>query len=193
MIRKDFHHIFIAAVLALTGLALGRTPAQAAPGSTSIDTIVSIAYQAAPGGDTQIVSSNDAGVTVTVPAAGVALTAASDSQSITRPGRTVFPVTLRNTGSGTDTYTLTLTPAAGWRTLLIYDNYGDGVLRPHENTPVPAQVTLAAGELQPCFLLVIPANLHQLNTSGTVVLKAVSGTDATKFAQVSALTTIGAG
>ena len=198
MIRKDFHCTLIAALL-----ALGATAAQAAsPAPTSIDTLVSVAYQSVPGGDTQIVISNDASVTVSAPAAGApapsaatvpatvgaSLTPPLNSQIISRNARTVFPVTLRNTGIGTDTFTLTLAPARGWRAVLICDSYGDGVLRPGENTLAPGQVTLAAGSSRSFFVIVTPPALVRSDTSGTVVLSAVSSRDATKAAQ-SAVTT----
>ena len=193
MIRKDFYSFLGAALLALALSGTAARAAGTAPGGTTVDTIVSIVYQATPGGVTEIVSSNDAGVTVSAPAAGVSLTPASGRQGISWYGRSVFPVTLSNTGNGTDTDTLTVTPALGWKATLIYDNYGNGVLRPGENTPVSGRVTLAAGKSQAFFLLVTPTGSLQSNASGTVTLKAVSGTDATKSALASALTTISAG
>ena len=187
MIRKDFHYTFIAALLALSGPAFSQ-----APGSTSVDTIVSVAYQTYPGGDTQIVSSNDAGVTVSAHTAGVTLTPTAGALSINRYAKAVYSVTLRNTGSSTDTFSLTLHSAAGWSGILLNDTYGDGRLHGGKNALVPAQITLAVGSSLTMLLVEMPPTSFQNIMPGLATLKAVSGRDGAVAAQTSVQTTISA-
>ena len=173
MIRKDFHSPLCAALLALT---LGGTAARAATpasGGSKIDSVVSVAYQATPGGITQIVSSNDAGVMISAPTLisaptpGVSLTPEVGAQQIAPHTLAVIPVTLHNSG-GTGTFAVTLTQAPGWFAGVVADTFGDGNFRPGRNVSLPARITLTAGSSLTFLLVMQPSAGSHPAPSATV-------------------------
>ena len=124
---------------------------------------------------------------------GVSLTARINSQIVRRPAKTVFPVTIHNTGSGTDSFTFTVKQSQHWSVALIIDAYGDGLLHPGENTAAPAKITLRPGQSQSLLVVMVPPVLLPVPTAEMVVLSAVSGANPAKSAQVTLTTISGAG
>ena len=196
MFRKDLYKTFMTFLLMAGALAAGVLPLRAqatagTPNGTQIDSMVACAYQGSVAGSTETVFSNVASVTVSqpvvapqkvTPVAGVTLTPISSTQRVIRPVRTLYPLTLRNTGQAQDTLTLVLTPTAGW----------SGTLVGYSAT-TPLKIPIGPGQSRALTLLMTPPASLTRTTSGTVLVKAVSANDPTQSAQATVTTTSGAG
>ncbi|MFA6467853.1 MAG: hypothetical protein WCW35_03075 [Bacteroidota bacterium] len=151
--------VFMAAFCAF--VLIGTTSAFAAgtPAGTSITIQASMSYKFLSGTDSATTQSNIVTVTVEqVP--GVALSPTGTLQYASDSMYVYFAHTVRNTGNGLDSYTITKADSANWTSpTVFYDNNGDGILQGGETTQLDSISGLAAdAEYKIILRMFIPNN-----------------------------------
>jgi trimeric autotransporter adhesin len=173
---------------AIALLALAQAHAAAPPAGTQIGNQASATYTDA-SNITRTVTSN---VVTAVVQQVAALTLTQPlSKTVAIGGQVVYPLTLTNTGNGTDSFALAPTQAGAFSfsSMTLYaDANGDGIA--DNTTPITGTPALASGEV---FRFVAVANVPTTATAGqvnTLTVTATSGFNNTVLAAVNETTTV---
>jgi uncharacterized membrane protein len=167
----------IAAGAAVKFFAAVTIPAGTAGGTQDTLTVAATSV-----GDTTVSKSAVCTATVSQSAA-VVLSPTSASRTAT-PGQTLsYPVTLTNSGSGADSFSLTIASAQGWTTKCIRDDNNDGVLQAEETTIVSNTGSLAAnGQFRFFGLVTVPSGAAAMQGSLTITARSAVNSSTTAAA-----------
>jgi hypothetical protein len=163
----------IVCMLAVSAYAL--TPSGAQIKTSSIAN-----YKNSTGTSMPVSTSNTVTLTVSQ-VGGVQLSPATGSAD-TQPGAGGYvPVTIQNTGNGSDTLSLAVGGDSSWSPKMIADSNSDGVHQSTETTVVASTSAIAAGASYKCFVLATAPT--GASAPCPVTLTATSSFDATKKVQ----------
>ncbi|MDB6027107.1 MAG: hypothetical protein JWM68_3330 [Verrucomicrobiales bacterium] len=159
--------VSILSLITLCTSAFTATP----PAGSSIGNIASATYTDG-SGTVRSVNSNVA-VTLVNQVAGLTLTQ-DNTKPVSPGGQVDFPHTLKNTGNGADTYTLSIGGVTGFATSVIYaDANGDGI--PDDlSTPISSTGSLIAGGTFK-FVIVATVPNSPATATDTLTITATSG------------------
>lgn len=164
--------LFLLAVCMSTAMAMTLT-------GTSIKATGTAKYYSTSGALMPTATSNTV-TTVVGQVGAVAISPVSTSKTSTSGSAVYFPITITNSGNGSDTFTLSTSSTAG-STLKVYqDTNGDGVYQSTETTTVTSTPAISAGGTFKGFVSVLTASGI---TADTVTLTATSKFDSTKLAK----------
>ncbi len=155
--------LFLAAIVGAPGALAVGTPA-----GTVISNQAYVDFKDVNGNARPRVFSNLVTVTVTQ-VASVTTTPEAMANNVVAGTAIAYPVTITNTGNGTDTITLAVTTTIG--TVMLYrDDNGDGVWQPTETTVVSSTGPLAADAIFKALAVVtVPAGAPNGSTGTTTV------------------------
>lgn len=148
------------------------TAAAITPAGTAIDNYATLQYADTP------MNSNVVRITV-AQAAGITLV--SETTPLAGPqGKTLyFPVSLTNTGNGSDSFSLTATAQSGWPVSIIRDDNSDGIHQDGEQTSMADSGSVVSGGQARFFAaLTIPAGASN-GTQSALTVAARSDFDTT--------------
>jgi hypothetical protein len=185
MSHKDLYKRFSqgGGALLLTLLAGAAACAQSVPPTTAVTvpTVVTASYQVDQQSAAQTATSNTVNVLVEN-GAGVALSPVLKTITMTSTSPSIYPMSIQNTGSITDTYTFNLLHTFGWTAKIIADNAGTGVWQSSDTTQITTTTSLAPGATESFFIVMTPPTSFP-NCTGEALLVAHSSAVSTMYAQ----------
>ena len=163
------------------------------PAGTVIQSRSKVVYTSSSGLRSDTLLSNIVSITVAQVAA-INITPSTNAATTTADSVYVsYPLTITNSGNGTDQFTLSSTSSKGWTRSLYFDTNGDGVLDPGEITAgvITQTSTIAADATYKMFVRVFVPHDATLNgQQDTTVVTATSIFDNTKHNSAKGITTV---
>lgn len=191
-IKNTYRHLLFVTVLCSVGF-VDHLLAAGTPAGTVIQSRSQAIYSTASGAKVDTVYSGI--VSITVKQVGAFNVSPSTNGIVTNSDSTVadFPITVTNSGNGTDLARLSAVSSRGWITQMYFDANGDGQLQASEvNAGTITQTTSLAADVSFNIVLRvrIPRGENLDQQQDTTVVLATSNFDSTRIVEGRYLTTV---